>query len=166
MVIVGLIVFGLTYWKDRDILHVNPEAIKNFVVLMILFTFVRFALFSFGAEFGFDINQFNQGASKVRFWQLTLVFLEDASFGIPIYYMIDKLKLSRYIWMPVVAAMSIIFGLGHMYQFEAAFLISLIIPYFVFYEFGRKYGFGTTMICHVLFDMFTLICFKLVPLVI
>src|SRR5690606_19924907 len=107
----------------------------------------------------------NKGIEHIPFWRLALVFWEDAFFAIPIYYMKDKWKWSRYLWMPITAALSIAFGVGHMYQFEMAFFAALLIPYLFFYKYGVKYGFGTTMICHILFDMFTIITFRLLSVV-
>lgn len=76
----------------------------------------------------------------------------------------DKLKLSKYIWMPAVAALSIYFAMGHLYQGEIGWIM-VLIPYYVGYRYGKKYGFSTTMVCHVLYDMFTMAGVKLAPYV-
>lgn len=166
MMIAGLIIFALVYWKDRDVLCVNLEKVHFFVFLMILLTLLRLWLASVLNVFDLGITDINNGLSQVPFWTLGLVFWEDAFFGISIYYMIDKWKWSKYIYLPIVATISIWFGLGHMYQFDLAYFATLVLPYMVFYKLGKKYGFGTTMVCHVIFDMFTFLTFKLSTLVI
>ena len=165
--LIGFLIVGLVYWKDREVLRFDFEAVKNFIALMVLLTFFRLAIFSFGHDvLGINIADINQGFGRIDFWRLGLAFWEDAFFAIPIYYMKDKWKWSSYIWLPITAALSIHFGLGHMYQFEMAYFAALIIPYVFFYRYGKKYGFATTMICHILFDMFTLLTFKLSPFVV
>jgi hypothetical protein len=164
--IVGLLIFVLVFWKDRKTLHFDLNVVQKFITLMILFTFARFTLLSVLSDFGLNIFDLNKGIETLSFWRLALVFWEDAFFALPIYYMVDKWKWSKYIWMPIAAVLSIRFGLGHIYQFELAYIASLLIPYAVFYRMGRKYGFGTTMTCHILFDMFTIITFKLSPIVV
>jgi hypothetical protein len=164
--IIGLIIFFLVFWKDREVLRVDFKAVQKFLWLMVGLTFIRLFLFSVASEFDVYINEINQGINHVKFWKLGLVFWEDAFFAIPIYYMIDKWKWKEYLYLPIIAALSIRFGIGHIYQAEPAYFATLIIPYVVFYQFGKRFGFGTTMICHTLFDMITIITFKLTPLMI
>lgn len=165
--LIGVIIFGLVAWKDPKVLRFDFKAVQNFITLLILLTMVRLALASFGHDiFNIDITSVNKGFSQIPFWRLITVFWEDAFFAIPIYYMKDKWKWKEYIWLPIVTISSIYFGLGHMYQFDLAFFAALIMPYMIFYTYGKKYGFGTSMTCHILFDMFTILTFKLVPFVV
>lgn len=161
----GFLIMALVFWRDRHLLRVDLKAIQTFITLMILLTFLRIAMTSFAMEIGIDVLKINKGIDQIDFWRLALVFWEDAFFAIPIYYMKDKWKWSRYLWLPIVAALSITFGVGHMYQFEMAFFATLLIPYLIWYRYGKRFGFGTVMICHILFDMFTITTFKLLSVV-
>lgn len=161
----GFLIIVFVLWEDRKIMRLDFKAVQVFITLMILLTFLRIALASAIHDAGFNPLDVNKGINQVSFWQLGLVFWEDAFFAAPIYYMKDRLRLPRFVWLPIVAALSIYFALGHLYQSELAFFATLLIPYFVFYKFGKKYGFGTTMVCHVLFDMFTLLTFKMLSVV-
>lgn len=163
---IGFLIFAIVLWKDREVLRFDPKAVQTFLWFMVGLTFVRFVLFSIAAEFGLHIADINQGIDQIKFWRLALVFWEDAFFAIPIYYMADKWKWKEYIWLPIATVLSIRFGLGHMYQFEIAYFAALLIPYMAFYRYGKKYGFGTSMTCHILFDMITIITFKVTHLVI
>jgi len=162
----GFLIFAIVLWKDREILRFDYKAVQTFLWFMVGLTFLRFFLFSIAAEFGLYITDINQGLEHIKFWRLGLVFWEDAFFAIPIYYMVDKWKWKEYIWLPITAILSIRFGIGHMYQFEAAYFAALLIPYLAFYRYGKKYGFGTSMVCHILFDMITIITFKAAHLVV
>jgi len=166
LMILGLIIFALVLIFDRKILKIDLKVIQTFLTLMALMTFFRLALFSFGQSLGLDMISMNEGINQIPFWRFATVFWEDAFFAIPIYYMIDRWKWNKNIYMPIIAVGSIVFGLGHMYQFEMAYFATLIIPYAVFYKAGRKYGFGTSMICHIVFDMITFITMKCAYLVI
>lgn len=160
--ILGLVIFAVVLWKDPKTLRINLDVIKTFLTLMVLLTFFRLFIFSLSKTFlGISIADVNGGFADIEFWRLGLVFWEDAFFAIPIYYMADKWKWKEYIWLPIAAALSVYFAQGHMYQFELAYLFALIIPYTIFYRFGKMYGFGTTMICHILFDMITILTFKI-----
>jgi len=163
---IGFLIVAIVFWKDREVLRFDLKAIKTFLWCMLGLTFFRFVIFSVAAEFGLYIADINQGFMNIPFWRLALVFWEDAFFAIPMYYMIDKWKWKEYIWLPIVGFLSIRFGIGHMYQFEMAYFAALIIPYLFFYRYGKKYGFGTSMTCHILFDMITIITFKVAHLVI
>jgi hypothetical protein len=157
---IGILILLLVYWKDRKILKFDLDVVGKFLTLMVILTFVRITLASIAAEFGIYPQHFNKGLGMVPYWRLALVFWEDAFFAIPIYYMKDRWQWSKHIWLPIVAVLSIIFGLGHMYQGEWAFFATLLVPYFFFYRFGKRFGFGTTMVCHILFDMITIATFK------
>lgn len=161
LTMMGLIIFTLVLIFDRKILKVDLKVIQTFITLMVLMTFFRLTLFSLGHDLGQDLASINQGLAGLSFWRFATVFWEDAFFAIPIYYMIDRWNWSKYITYPFMAITAIIFGLGHMYQFEMAYFATLVIPYMVFYRAGKKYGFGTSMICHILFDMITFLTLKM-----
>lgn len=161
LMILGFIIFALVFIFDNKVLRIDIKVIQTFLALMTLLTFFRLTLFSVANSYGVDLASVNEGLNQIPFWRFGLVFWEDAFFAIPIYYMIDRWNWSKYIYMPFIAITAVVFGLGHMYQFEMAYFATLIVPYFVFYKAGRKYGFGTSMICHILFDMITFITLKM-----
>lgn len=55
----------------------------------------------------------------------------------------------------LAVALSINFALGHAYQGVGGVLITMLYPYFISYRYGKKVGFGTVMICHILYDFIT-----------
>lgn len=161
--ILGILVLTIVYFRDRHILRFDFEAVKSFIGFMVLFSFFRIALASFSVDFGADPTALTEGLDKSSFWRLLFVFWEDAVFAIPIYYMKDKWQWSKWAWIPIVVVMSALFGLGHAYQGNYAIFVTMIVPYMYFYRYGVKYGFRTSMTCHILFDMFTLLTVRLMP---
>lgn len=87
------------------------------------------------------------------------VFWEDACHGLPL-LILKKSTKNRWwtkpiYWLALIIVM-IEFGLGHRYQGPlAAVLLSFYIPYSV--KMGEKYGFGTVMLCHMMYDLVTLL---------
>jgi len=163
---IGLLILLLVAIRDRHILKIDLKAVQTFITLMILLTFFRFTMASVLAEMGVNVAQINKGLAHIPFWRLALVFWEDAFFAIPIYYMKDKWKWSRYLWMPVVAILSVTFAIGHIYQGQWAFFATLLVPYVIWYRYGKRFGFGTVMICHILFDQMTILAFRMLNYVV
>lgn len=166
LVCIGLLTIAIAYWKDREILRIDLKAIQNFITLMALLAMARLVIFSLLYDFiGLKITDLNSAVNTIPLWVLSTVFWEDAFFGITIYYLIDKFKTPKYIWLPAVSALSILFAVHHMYQFELAYFSTILIPFFIFYTLGKKYGFGTTMVCHIIFDISGFLTFKLASMV-
>lgn len=162
----GLLIMMIVFIRDPKVLRVDLKAVNYFVTIMICFTFFRLAILSFLSSYGVDFSPILETFKYIEFWRLGLVFWEDAFFAIPIYYIIDRWKWSKFLALPAIATLSTVFAVGHLYQGLHVFLITLIVPYLFFYRYGKKYGFGTTMICHVLFDMFFLVALRLHPFII
>lgn len=73
-------------------------------------------------------------------------------FSLLLIYYAEKF-LPKWIFVPIVVLSSLIFGAGHLYQgYFVAALLSLY-PYFVSYKYGKKYGYGTVMLCHITYDL-------------
>lgn len=92
------------------------------------------------------------------------VFWEDACYVLPLALlakMYGSKKLFKYLLYPLlVAAVSLSFGSGHIYEgTSAAITLSFYVPFML--KFGKKYGFGTVIMAHVLYDLITHFTFKL-----
>jgi hypothetical protein len=93
-------------------------------------------------------------------WQTTLgVFWEDAVHALPL-VLLGKMfanktwyKIAKW---PLLAAVMCSFGAGHLYQgVLAACMLSFYIPFSM--KMGEKHGFGTVMLCHMMYDLITLL---------
>lgn len=161
IMIFGLVLGCITLLVDRKALRFDKDVTSKFISLMIGITLIRWAIMSLSVQ---TSNIQATGMNQIPLWWFLLVWWEDLAFALPIYWMKDKFKLSKYIWMPATAALSIYFALGHLYQGNVGW-IALLVPYYIGYRFGKKHGFATTMVCHVLYDLFTFLSVKLSPFV-
>ena len=157
-IIAGAISIFLTLLFDKKVMRLNLTSLSKFISIMVGVTLIRWAIMSI---VGYN---YNSPALNIPLFWFLLVWWEDAVFSLPIYWLKDKFKLSKYIWIPITVALSVYFAIGHLYQGQAGW-ITIVLPYFVGYKLGKKYGFATTMACHVLYDIFTFLCVKLAPFV-
>lgn len=159
--IMGAVVLACTAFAGfKEVIRVEKKAVRGFCKFLLILTLWRIALFTIFAK------AFMGSAQNVAMipWPLTLtVFWEDACHGLPL-FLFKKLTASKkwlkWLYYPIMAMVMIEFGMGHLYQgvIAAAFL-SLYIPYSV--KMGEKFGFGTVMACHTLFDLTTILTIKL-----
>lgn len=143
--------------KYRHLLRVEKKPILQFLALLSLLAAYRIFLFKTAAWAGFSI--FSQVEPIPTPWQMDLmVFWEDMIYAVPLAIMsltmgLDKIwKKCLYSTLLVLA--SLYFGIGHAYQgLLAVFLLSFYVPFSI--KKGHQFGFGTVMICHVLYDLST-----------
>jgi hypothetical protein len=159
---IGLFFFFLTLYKDSSILRVKFSFIQNFITIMVLLTVFRLWLISVKFNI-FDIPPIISGVLQGIDVQFPFVFWEDACFVLPIFlfrrYISDKKKF----WIPLMILSSILFANGHLYQGIYVAALTGIYPYFISYRYGSKYGFGSIMVAHILYDFITFYTIKIAP---
>ncbi len=145
----------------KNVIRVEKPALIDFAKFIGVITLYRIVLFTLFPHFG----PFASSAQNVAIipWPLTLtVFWEDACHGLPLFLLgqaIGNRKWLKPFYYLAMAMVMFEFGLGHLYQgVPAAMMLSLYIPYSI--KLGRKFGFGTVMICHTLFDLSTILTIK------
>lgn len=146
----------LVFIFDRKTLRIELDKVAKFLALMAIITAIRLSLMSYSNSFG------NEVLTKIPFWSFGLVFWEDLFYVIPIYYTryLKDHKYLKYCWYLLIIGLSAHFGIGHLYQGLFAVLITALYPYFISYKYGKDVGFGTVMVCHVLYDMITFLTVK------
>lgn len=157
---------ALQFTKHKEITRISWDKVAQFLGFLTLLTIVRISAYDFMLQSGI-IKQLPQMYPEVLAskWTLVLVFWEDVFFGIPIYfvqkYMTEGWK--KYLKWPLTIAISVLFGMGHAYQGMQGIIITSLIPYFICYRYGKEYGFGTTMVAHIMYDVFTVYSVILLP---
>lgn len=140
--------------KYKELLRIDWKAVRNWTIFLVLLTLWRM----------WTINRLDiqalEGAAMIP-WQSTLtVFWEDACHGMPLVLLRKYLGTKWFTWPIHILALLIVmiaFGAGHVYQgIGAAIVLSFYIPLSM--DIGKKNGFGTVMIGHVLYDLFTVLC--------
>lgn len=141
----------------KDMLRIQPKSLAMFIKRMVLITIYRLIVMHFFPPSPVDpVLSIPVGLTATVFW-------EDAVFTMPLAIasmILGDGWISKIIMGLLTVMVMISFGSGHLYQgaFSAAF-ISLYIPVVV--KLGKKHGFGTVMLCHMLYDFVTIMTIKL-----
>jgi hypothetical protein len=148
--------------KYANVIRVDKKGLLSFVKFLTIVTVIRFLVLKYLSP-PEELEQIHKLGAFLP-WQVCFgVFWEDMCHTVPLVLlgrMFYKTKWYRWIAAPLVGLVMFSFGSGHVYQglFNAA-CISLYIPFTL--RMGKKYGFGTVMICHMLWDLTTMLSFKL-----
>lgn len=155
-------IFAVWHSSHRDLLRIEPKAIGKWILFLVGLTIYRILIFKMFPNSEY-LHQGKEGASIIP-WQATLtVFWEDACHSLPLVILARAIGLDKW-WEKgligtAIAVVMVSFGLGHVYQgYLAAFLLSFYIP-FTFKK-GQEIGFGTVMICHMIYDLVTILTIK------
>ena len=145
----GLIIFALVFIFDRQLLRVEFSKVASFLGFLAFFVVFQLSL---GSYTDTGIVNVPDHAWR-RTWMIGRVFYEDALWAIPLYYAF-KIDWTKRKWIATALTIvsSISFGMGHIYQGMFAVFLTGLYPYFISLRFGRLYGFGTVMICHIIYD--------------
>ena len=134
--------------KDKAF-RVDFKAITNFTVFMIMVTLVRLIVL---VNFPITIPA---GLEQVSNIGILFVFWEDLFFAYPI-IVVEKYINNKYLRNFIIFIISFMFMMGHTYQGMRG-AITILVPYFVMSKVGKKYGLGTSMVGHVMYDLFTVL---------
>lgn len=153
-IIIGFAIAIYCALRQRWVFKVDWLSIAKFVGFMCFITAIRFGLM--------DSRPTPQGImTQISFANFLFVWLEDMYFTLPIYFVKDYLQTKKWMWVSFAALMSIYFAMGHIAYGPVWAIITLLYPYFISYKNGMKYGFGTVMVAHILYDFITLLSIKL-----
>lgn len=156
----ALMICAVVVSGNRDLLRVQWKSVLNWALFMVPVTVWKMiGLHQLVATpEGLQILE----AATRNPWQIALlVFWEDMVFAVPI-TILDRYIKNLWIKIPTVFIatlfMALIFGVGHWYEggFSSACILAAYIPLSVYR--GSKFGFGTMILCHMLFDLCTYFC--------
>jgi hypothetical protein len=144
MWILGFVALILVIYLDREVLRVDFEAVGKFVVFMATFKLVILVVQKL------VLGSLPPVPPLAPLYYLPMVWWEDLLFSlIPIYYARKYLPL--YLANTAAILGSLIFAYFHLYQGPLG-LIAVIYPFFISYRYGKEFGYGTVMFCHVIYD--------------
>ena len=151
-------------WKtdNKDLIRIEKKPLMKFAKFLVFLTIYRLIVFHFLAHYPMVENA--SAAVQSIPWQMTfLVFWEDMSFALPLVFLkklIGSKKWLQPIYWLGMATMMLSFGSGHIYQgLLPALALSLYVPFSV--SRGKMYGFGTVVLCHMPYDMSTILAVRL-----
>ena len=153
--IIGAIYLGMVARKHPDLCRLSFRPILTFLKYMVFITSLRMLMFIL-----MQSQPHSAAMDSLSLCSVLGVFWEDAVFCLPLLVM-DKLKVSRYLKYISIALSSLIFATGHLAYSPMWATITLLYIPCISYRFGKKHGILTVMVCHILFDLITLITYRL-----
>lgn len=144
----------------KDLVRIDPKGLAKWLKFLFFITIYRILMFKLWP--GDHLQNAASAVTQIP-WTLTLtVFWEDACHGLPLLLIRNFLGNKWWSWPINTLLMAVVmfsFGLGHVYQgIFSAILLSFYIPYSI--KLGNKYGFGTVMVGHTLYDLITVLSLK------
>jgi len=145
--------------KYKEYIRVDKEGLTRWARFLFIISIYRMILFKLFP------TVFSGAAHNIALipWPLTLtVFWEDACHGLPLLLLKKAIGLKKWakpVLRMITLMMMVEFGMGHVYQgIIPAVMLSFYVPYSV--KLGEKWGFGTVMLGHMLFDLTTILSVK------
>jgi hypothetical protein len=160
--ILGLfVIYAVRDSQYKDLLRVEFSPIVKFLKFMLIITAYRFIIFKFFTPHDM-IEQIKETSNFIPIGATMGVFWEDAVHALPLVIlgkMFGQKTWYKWIRWPLLIGVMLSFGSGHLYQGTfAAAALSFYIPFSM--SKGDKYGFGTIMLCHMLYDALTLLSLR------
>lgn len=160
--VLGMLIIPRINKAEKDLFKVSWPQMAQWSAFLLALAIFRIMQMDYMIEHGLMAFPRTPPAFASGLYHLGLVFWEDFFFAIPIYFIMKKCE-RRWLRILSISLISLLFGLGHGYQGLHAIVLMTFMPYFVTYHYGKKYGFGTTMLAHVMYDCTTLFTIKLLP---
>jgi len=162
--VLGLLILLLTFFsKNRSLIRVEKKAMIQWCKTIGMILGGRILMLGILQHFFRDSGPaiaFRHGARELDFipWQAMLfVFWEDAVHVLPFIIlkkMAETRKWLNFILYPLLVLVMLDFALGHSYEGTVAMIaMALYIP--IMMHVGKKYGVGTVMIGHTMYDLTT-----------
>jgi hypothetical protein len=139
------------YKNDRGQYKVDLIWSAKFIAFMFVIFFIRLASMT---------GKYTSVDPSLSFSSFLSVPLEDMFFVMIPFYISKKISKNTgkvMVWL----FFSVLFSIGHLYQGITAALITASYPYFISNRFAAKTSFLNVMICHFLYDSFTLLGVKI-----
>lgn len=144
--------------SNRDLLRIDKKGIWKWIKFLAYISVLRFVVFYIAWDF---LKDTFADVSWLPLSTTATVFWEDAFYSLPLLMLARQLGESRK-WFQYgsMALLSLAFGSGHIYQgFGAVAMLTCYVP--ITNKLAKKYGIGTIMAGHVMYDMSTLGLIKL-----
>lgn len=162
--IMGLIMLYLVKNSEyANLLRIDKKGLFKFGRFLTILTVIRVVYLKFIAPPS-SLEGIKNISDLIPWQTLFGVFWEDACHALPLVLLglaFSDQKWFKILRWPLLAIVALSFGSAHEYEgFMAMVVLTCYIP--VTMSLGKKYGFGTVMICHVLYDLITFLSFKLI----
>ncbi len=151
---------GLASLAFSKICEVKKDKVFSFIKLMLLITLFRVILGAILSYHGVRTADPSSPMNTIVLPTVLGVYWEDAVFTLPILVM-ERVNAPKWLINVLLGISSVAFASGHIpYSLFWAAITLLYVP-FISYKYGKANGLGTVMVCHIIYDLFTLATFKL-----
>lgn len=160
----GLWMMYLVYNSDhKDLLKVSKEGLFKFARFLGVVTAARIFYLSMIAPDA-TLEAIRHSTDMMPWQTMFGVYWEDMCNTIPLVIlgtMIAGKKYLKPLYLALMTAMCLTFGALHAYEgLQAMIVMAMYIPFTI--RLGKKYGFGTVMLCHIAYDLITYFTFSLI----
>lgn len=156
----AVLIIALTYkFYDKEIVRIEWKSLGGFIAFLVL----DYCIAYLGLLSGSVIDHINV-PPQIDYHSLIWVWWEDAVFVLPFFYF--RNWLTKYYYIALWVLFSLVFGYFHLYQGYIAMGVASLYPFLISYRYGKKFGMGTVMVAHIIFDFSQLLFAKLYPLLI
>jgi hypothetical protein len=145
--------------ENKDLMRIQPKSLVSFIKFMAVTVIIRTVMMYLNPptiESAGPILQIPLAMTATVGW-------EDMCHTLPLAIAgrwLGDGKLGKAAYYALMALVMVSFSLGHLYQGKlVAIAISLYIPYVT--SLGKKHGFGTVVLSHMLYDFITLLTVRL-----
>lgn len=154
--ILGAVSIRIATWAFPGICRIDWARIKEFSSFMLTMTILRIVVWT--AMHRFFHIPINGDIGGLNFLTYFGVYWEDAIFTLPI-LVLDRFGISTMTRNLLFLFSSVSFAAGHLYEGGTWALATLAYVPFISYKYGNRYGLGTCMVGHVMYDMLTSLAF-------
>jgi membrane protease YdiL (CAAX protease family) len=155
MYILGAMFIFFASMEFPGICRIQKKSVLNFLKFMAFITAYRLIM---SHLIGFPEIDKNPDSPMNTLPILTTlgVYWEDAFFTLPA-LIAERMGLHKFFVFALLAVSAFTFATGHLAYSPLWAAITLFYIPFVSYKYGKKNGLGTVMLCHVLYDLITLV---------
>jgi hypothetical protein len=138
--VIGMMITLYLLIKHTQLMIPKWDAVRDFTVFLLIAIVIRHA-----------ITGQNPSIPNIDPFWFTLVFWEDAFHMVPFYFAFKKWGINKYT-KAFAAVLIIFFAAGHYYHGILGMLVTATYPVIMYWT-AKKYNIGTSMICHIIFDL-------------
>lgn len=153
------ILLAILFSEYKDLVAIKWPKVRRWIYIVSIITIIRFLTM----KFTMSGDQIEAMIKQIEWLPVGMIFLtpwEDLVHTVPI-AITERFVGKKWSWIkyPLIGLAMVAFGSGHLYQGAlAACLLSLYVP--ITLHLGKKHGFGTVMLGHVIYDLATVSLIK------
>jgi hypothetical protein len=160
--ILSIVFLGIAYFKNKNLMRIDKPFVKKVLVYIFIAKLISIGFTDLMVTLGYvdKYSLLNATKSPMPFFWFFMVFWEDGFYGLTIYYLKEVNKtLPEIVKTILISGICFKFMLGHLYQGSIG-MMAIIYPFYLSYTYGKRHGFGSVMVLHILFDLISFMMYN------